>query len=374
MDGARVENSSHNRRLDSAGTRGDDGYSATQFRRQQVERGVGMLDLEASLEAAKNGDERAFGQLVAPHRRELRAYCYRMAGSLADADDLLQESLLRAWRGLSAFEGRSSLRTWLYRVTWSACVDALESKTQRSLATDLGPAANLSDPMPAPRFDDWWVGPCPASLYIDDQPSPEARYNARESVGLAFLAALQPLPARQRAVLLARDVLGWSAEECATLMDSSVAAVNSALQRARETLHERAARYEPKLPDEPTTRSLLARYVHAWEQADARALAALLHEDATLSMPPFPFWLRGSHDICASIAAMVLTPDARGTFRFLETQANGMPALATYQKGTDGAFAAASLHVFSFDAGAIREITAFLEPRLVAAFELPLTL
>jgi RNA polymerase sigma-70 factor (ECF subfamily) len=238
----------------------------------------------------------------------------------------------------------------------------------------LGPPAKLSDPMPAPSLEQWSVGPCPASLYIDDQPSPEARYSARESVGLAFLAALQLLPARQRAVLLARDVLGWSAEECATFMDSSVAAVNSALQRARETLDDRSARREPKLPDEPTTRSLLARYVHAWEQADASALAALLHEDATLSMPPFPFWLRGPHDICASIGGMVLTPDARGTFRFLETQANGMPALAAYQKGTDGAFAAASLHVFGFEAGVIREITAFLEPQLVLAFELPPTL
>jgi RNA polymerase sigma-70 factor (ECF subfamily) len=201
-----------------------------------------MSDDERSrLAAAREGDEGAFAALVAPHRRELRAYCYRMAGSLDDADDLVQESLLRAWRSLSKFEGRSSFRTWLYRVSWSACIDALESKPMRKLTVEHGPPAGPGDPIPPPE-PEGWIGPCPASLYEDAGATPEVRYGARESVALAFLAALQLLPPKQRATLLGCDVLGWSAQECADMLGVTVASVNSALQRARETIDSRSSR------------------------------------------------------------------------------------------------------------------------------------
>jgi RNA polymerase sigma-70 factor, ECF subfamily len=332
-----------------------------------------MTEIAALVSAARNGDESAFGKLVAPHRRELRAYCYRMAGSLDDADDLLQESLLRAWRGIASFEGRSSIRTWLYRVTWSACVDALEGRGPRMLAVDLGPPAEADEPMPPPRLDGW-LGPCPAALYADESFSPEARYGARESVALAFLAALQLLTPKQRATLLARDVLGWSAEECAVELGTSVASVNSALQRARDTLDRQAAKWRPQLPDEPTRRALLARYIQAWEQADVAALTSLLHEEATLSMPPLPIWLLGPRAIGASLQAMLFTPSGRGAFRFLVTEANGVPALATYQRDAEGGFVAASLQLLTLTGPKISALTAFLEPRLMPAFGLPASL
>jgi RNA polymerase sigma-70 factor (ECF subfamily) len=329
-----------------------------------------LTDEDVHLAAARAGDEEAFGALVAPYRRELRAYCYRMAGSLDDADDLLQESLLRAWRALATFEGRASLRTWLYRVTWSACVDALQSKPMRKLSVDTGPPANPEDPVPAPQLEGW-IGPCPASLYQDMPATPEARYTGRESVALAFLAALQLLPAKQRATLLACDVLGWSAQECADMLGSSVASVNSSLQRARDTLESRSSRWRPSLPEEAVTRALLAKYVQAWERADVPALVSILHEDATLAMPPLPIWLRGSRAIGQSIGAMVLTPDARGVFRFVTTEANGLPALAAYRRDApDGIYKPFALHVLSLGTS-VEAVTAFLDPTLFSRFELP---
>jgi RNA polymerase sigma-70 factor, ECF subfamily len=326
-----------------------------------------------TLAAARAGDQRAFGALVAPYERELRAFCYKMSGSLHDADDLLQDSLVRAWRGLPTFEGRASLRVWLYRVTWSACADALKTRAARRLAVEHGPPADPRAPLPAAVLDGW-IGPCPASLYADERPSPEARYSASESVALAFLAALQLLPARQRAVLLARDVLGLSAEASAEMLGSSVTSANSALQRARQTLEDRAPAWRPSLPDEATTRTLLARYVEAWQEADVAALVSLLHEEATLAMPPLPMWLRGPHDIGQSIAAMVLTPDARGAFQLVLTEANGSPALAAYRRQPDGAFAAAALHVLSLGDDCVVAMTAFLDPGLFPAFGLATTL
>jgi len=328
-----------------------------------------MSDADIMFAAARAGDEGAFRGLVAPHLRELRAYCYRMAGSVDEADDLLQDSLVRAWRGLASFEGRASVRTWLYRVTWSACIDALERRPTRKLAVDAGPPSDPRDPMPPPE-PDGWIGPCPASLYADAA-SPEARISQRESVALAFLAALQLLAPKQRATLLACDVLGWSAAECAELLGASTASVNSALQRARETLEGRAARWRPALPDEQTTRTLLARYVQAWEQADVTALVSLLREDATLAMPPLPLWLLGPRAIGESIGAMVLVPAARGAFRFVHTEANGLPALAAYARREGDAFEPVALHVLSLEGDRVTAITAFMDPRMYASFELP---
>jgi len=327
-------------------------------------------DEQARLVAARGGDEGAFRALVAPHRRELRAYCHRMAGSLDDADDLLQESLLRAWRALPSFEGRSSLRTWLYRVAWSACVDGLQSKPMRKLGIDVGPPADPDDPIPPPQLEGW-IGPCPATLYEDVSATPEARYGSRESVGLAFLAALQLLPPKQRATLLGCDVLGWSAQECADILGSSLASVTSSLQRARETIDSRADRWRPTLPEEPVVRALLSRYVQAWERADVPALTSLLHEEATLAMPPLPIWLRGPAAIGRSIGAMVLTPEARGQFRLAATEANGLPALAAYRRQGGDGFEPLALHVLSFAGDRVGAVTAFLDPSLFVKFDLP---
>jgi RNA polymerase sigma-70 factor (ECF subfamily) len=330
---------------------------------------------EAVLSAARAGDHAAFGKLVEPYRRELRAHCYRMSGSLHDAEDLVQDSLVRAWRGISGFEGRSSVRTWLYRVATNACLDALDQKKGRALPMDLAPSpAGPGEPLGPPRLEPMWLEPCPAELYADAVPAPDARYGARESVALAFLAALQLLPARQRALLILHDVLGWPAAECAELVDLSVAAVNSALQRARETLSKQGgrARAHPTPPADDTIRSLLARYVQAWEQADVASLVSLLHEDATLSMPPLPQWLQGAQAIGASIGAMVLTPEAVGAFRLRETAANGLHALAAYRLDpSSGEHRAYALHLLTFEGDRIAAITAFLDGTLVEMFGLP---
>ncbi len=280
-----------------------------------------MENERSTLEAARAGDERAFAQLIAPYRRELRAHCYRLSGSLHDADDLLQESLLRAWRGLGTFAGRSSLRTWLYKVSTNACLDALEKRPARLLPFDLGPPVAGDARLAAPRHEPIWLEPWPDAPADAAAASPEARYGGRESVALAFLVALQLLPARQRAVLLLRDVLGWQASGCAELLGLSVAAVNSALQRARETIDRRA----PALADasatvDPETAAVLARYVAAWE---------------TTEVP---------------------------------TRANGRPAFAAYRHGQ-----ALALHVLEVAGGRIAAIVAFLDPGLFAAFDLPLT-
>jgi RNA polymerase sigma-70 factor (ECF subfamily) len=198
-----------------------------------------MRDDEGTLDAARGGDEGAFERLVAPYLRELRAHCYRMSGSLHEADDLMQESLLRVWKGLPTFEGRSEVRTWLYKVTTNACLDALDKREPRMLPLELGPAAGPSDPIGPPRLDPIWLEPCPASFYSSSEPSPAVRYERRQSVALAFLVAIQLLPAKQRAVLILHDVIGFRGAECAELLDLSTAAVNSALQ---------AGTRDPRLP------------------------------------------------------------------------------------------------------------------------------
>jgi RNA polymerase sigma-70 factor, ECF subfamily len=307
-------------------------------------------------------DEADFAELIAPYRRELRAHCYRMTGSILDADDLLQESLLKAWTGLPTFEGRASLRTWLYTVTTRACIDALEKKAARSLPHELGPPSDGI--AAAPRFDVPWLEPAPSEL-AGAEPSPEARYTQRESIALAFLTAIQRLPARQRAVLILRDVLGWSALDCAELVDLSVAAVNSALQRARDTMAARPAAW-PRVPRDPDEARLVARYVMAWERADVDELVSLLHEEATLAMPPIAEWLRGARAIAASIGDMVFRE--RPALRLVPIEANGLPALAMYRDG-----APAAIHVLEIEGGRIISVVAFLEPRLLEAFGLSRT-
>jgi RNA polymerase sigma-70 factor, ECF subfamily len=332
----------------------------------------------STLDAARAGDHEAFALLIEPFRRELRAHCYRFSGSLHDADDLVQESLLRAWRGLKSFEGRSSLRTWLHSVATSACLDALEKRRPRGLPIDLGPAVSADAVMAPPVLEPIWVEPWPDAIIDGDVlSSPEARYTLRESVTLAFLVALQLLPPRQRAVLLLRDVVGWQAQECADLLGLSVAAANSALQRARETIDRRAPALKDASPivDDERTAALLARYVAAWETADVDALVSLLREDATFAMPPLPEWLQGAQEIGRSIAAMLLVPGSSGTLRLVAIRANGRPGFATYRRSdVTGEWEAMSLQVVEILDGRIASVVAFLDTSLFAPFELPATL
>lgn len=337
-------------------------------------------DEKLTLEAARGGDEEAFARLLAPYRRELRAHCYRLSGSLHDADDLLQESLLRARRGLASFEGRSSLRTWLFTVTTHVCLDALEKRPHaRLLPMDFGPPARPGEPPAPPRLEPIWIEP-----WLEDPAdaaaiSPEARYTLRESVTLAFLVALQLLPPRQRAVLLLREVLGWQARECADLLGLSVAAVNSALQRARETIDRRAPSLHDASPlvDDDRLAALLARYVAAWERSDVDALVSLLRDDAILAMPPLPQWVQGASAIRASIGGMVMVPESRGLFRLvpLSSRANGLPAFALYarEREADPVFRPKSIHLLEIVDGKIASLLAFLDVSLFPRLGLPAT-
>ena len=255
------------------------------------------------LEAARRGDDDAFGRLAGPYRGELYAHCYRMLGSAADAEDALQETLLRAWRGLPRFEGRSSVRSWLYKIATNACLRAIERRPRRVLPVDYGPAADPHDGPAEPVTEAVWLEPYPdARLGLGSDPaSPEARYEQREGVELAFIAALQHLPARQRAVLILRDVLGFSARETATALETTPVSVDSALQRAHKTVDQRL----PEQSQQATLRSLsddalrqlVQRYVTAWERNDVDAVVAMLAQDAKLAMPPLPTWYRGREQV-----------------------------------------------------------------------------
>ncbi len=248
------------------------------------------------LEAARAGDEDAFARLTEPHRRALQAHCYRMLGSVHDAEDALQETLLRAWRGLASFEGRSSLRSWLYAIATNACLRAIERRPKRVLPIDYAPAADPHDGLGEPLVESVWVEPYPDhELGLEDGPAgPEARYEQRESVELAFIAALQHLPARQRAVLILRDVLGFSARETAATLETTPTGVDSALQRAHKAVDERLPERSQQAVlgslDDQDLREIVDRYVDAFERADVDAVVEMLAADGALTMPPLPTW------------------------------------------------------------------------------------
>jgi RNA polymerase sigma-70 factor (ECF subfamily) len=320
--------------------------------------------------------EDAFRQVVEDHRTELHAHCYRMLGSLHDAEDALQETLLRAWRGLPDFAGRSSLRTWLYRIATNACMDVLAVRGRRVLPVDLGPASAPSlRGGGEPLVESVWVEPYPddALGLVDGYAAPDARYEQREAVELAFVASLQHLPATQRAVLILRDVLGFSAREVAESLDTTVASVNSAMQRARKSISERLPERSQQstlrsLGDE-RTRALVQAYVDAWARADVEALRALLAEDAVFSMPPWPIWWQGREDIAGFAKAAIGTcPETRR----LPLRANGQPAMASYGRDTEtGRYTASAIDVFTLEGETIKYITAFVTPELFPLFGLP---
>jgi RNA polymerase sigma-70 factor (ECF subfamily) len=333
---------------------------------------VGVVNELALLDSARGGNEDAFARLVEPHRAELHAHCYRMLGSVHDAEDALQEALLRAWRGLGSFEGRSSLRSWLYRVATNACLRAIERRPQRVLPIDYGPPGDPHDELAAPLIESVWVEPYPDEE--DGFAAPEAHYERRESIELAFVAALQHLPGRQRAVLILRDVLGFSAREVADTLDASPASVDSALQRAHKSVEQRL----PAQSQQATLRALgderlselVGGYVDAWERGDIEAVVAMLAEDARITMPPIPSWFRGRDAVAAFLAERGLR--GKRPRRLLRVRANGSPAFGQYHwNGEKGRLVAHGITVLTFEGAQIEEITAFLNPEAFARFGLP---
>lgn len=302
------------------------------------------------------------------HRAELTAYAYRMLGSAFEAEDAVQETLLRAWRSFDRFEGRAAIRSWLYRITTNVCLDMLNGKKNRATPMDLGPArsadpANLGDPLP----EITWVEPIPDGRVVPADSDPAAVAEMRETIRLAFVAALQHLPPKQRAVLILREVLRWKADEVAELLDTSVQSVNSALQRARASI-ERSDITQPQAMDEEHT-ALLARYVDAFERYDMDSLTALLHEDATWSMPPYALWLQTHEDIRRwCLGAGIGCKDSR----LIPTVANGAPAFGQYKPSPDGGREPWSLQVLEITDGEITGICFFLDTaRMFPLFGLP---
>ena len=310
--------------------------------------------------AIRDADGDAFAELIEPHRRELHAHCYRMLGSVHDADDALQDALLGAWKGLSGFEGRSSLRSWLYTIATNASLRILEGRKRRELPGGTGSGDDPRAPLADPLAESVWIEPYPDELL---------RYEDREGVELAYVAALQLLPPNQRAALVLREVLGFSARETAEILDTSVASVNSALQRARAKLERELPAPSQQetlraLGDE-RSRTLVARFVNAWNRADVAAIVAMLSEDASFSMPPLPTWFRGKDDIAAFITARPF----RSTWRFEVTSAGGQPAMVGRRRNPEsGRYELGVLAVLTFDGELIAAITAFIGPRVLGRF------
>jgi RNA polymerase sigma-70 factor (ECF subfamily) len=306
-------------------------------------------------------------------RPALTGYCYRMLGSAFEAEDAVQETMLRAWRNFDSFEGRAAFKSWLYRIATNVCLTMLESRGRRARPMDLGPSGIVEGQL-ATHPESMWVEPMPNARLLPGDGDPADLAQARETLRLAFVAALQHLPARQRAVLILREVLRWKASEVAELLDTSVASVNSALQRARATLDaQEAALGGPPAPLGPDDRALLARYVAAFEDYDMDGLVALLHEDATLSMPPYELWLRGIADIRTWFLGTGI--GCRGS-RLVPTTANGLPAFGQYRaSGPNGEHEPWALQVIETDGERVIAINSFLDTaRFFPMFGLPMTL
>jgi len=319
----------------------------------------------ALLGAARGGDEAAFGHLVEPFRGELHAHCYRMLASVQDAEDALQEALLRAWRGLPGFEGRSSLRSWLYTIATNTCLNVIARRPKRVLPIEHGPSTDMEDGLGEPLVESVWIEPYPDErLGVEDGPAaPDARYERRESLELAFVAALQHLPANQRAVLILRDVLGFSAREAGELLGTTVASVNSAMQRARKTVDERG----PERSQQATLRSLGDRrlrdlvegYMDAMQRGDVDRVVSMLAADAAWSMPPLAAWFRGHEQIRGFLVHGPLSGEWR--WRHLPARVNGQAAVATYSwVEAEGAHLPFSFDTLTLDGERIADITSFI--------------
>jgi RNA polymerase sigma-70 factor, ECF subfamily len=332
-------------------------------------RDVSTLTKDSLVSAAQAGDESAFAAVVEPHRRELQVHCYRMVGSFEDAEDLVQETFLRAWRNRRSFEGRASFRAWLYRIATNACLDLLQRRPRLAPHDGAQPLAEIP-----------WLQPYPDDLLdgvasSDDEP--EAEVLARETIELAFIAAIQLLPPRQRAALIARDVLEWSAAETAALLDTSVAAANSALQRARATMKQHLPRHRvdwsPGSDPSAEERELLERYMEATDRGDAAGIVKLLRDDAFFSMPPHPTSHVGAEEIVAAWVEGGFGSPSWGELKCVPTRANRQPAAACYvRKPGDSSYRPLALDVLRIENGVVAEIIAFpLDPPLLAALDLP---
>src|SRR5262245_58510692 len=324
-------------------------------------------------------DERAYDERIEPYRAELLAHCYRMLGSAHDAEDALQETMLRAWRGLPKFEGRSSLRSWLYTIATNVCLRVIERRPKRVLPVDYGPPADPHEERAAPILESVWIDPFPdEQLGLDSAlAGPDALYEQRESVELAFIAALQHLPGRQRAVLILRDVLGFSAREVAEALDMTPVSVDSSLQRAHRTvdarLPERSQQATLRSLDDEELRKIVDDFVAAWERADVDAVVAMLADGAALTMPPVPTWFQGREAIAAFLARVPLAGRVR--WRMVPTSANGQPAFGTYGWDAErNAFVPHEILVLTLEGGRIAELTAFLSNEPFERFGLPASL
>jgi RNA polymerase sigma-70 factor (ECF subfamily) len=327
---------------------------------------------QTTASAISSSNEFAISDQLEQYRRELTGYCYRMLGSAFEADDAVQETLLRAWRSMGQFEGRASLRSWLYRIATNVCLDMLADRKRRFRPMDLQPAQTADTPLPPPLEETWWIEPIEDAAVASPDADPADKAIEKESIRLAFMAALQHLPPKQRAVLILREVLRWQASEVAQLLDTSVASVNSALQRARETLDNRQVSLEGSRTDavmDDDKQALLARYVEAFERYDMDGLTALLREDVNWNMPPYDLWLNTHEDL----VKWCLGPGigCRGS-RLIPISVNGSPGFAQYKPGAPGRLEPWSIQVIEFFDGKIGGITFFLDTqRFFPRFGLP---
>jgi RNA polymerase sigma-70 factor (TIGR02960 family) len=345
--------------------------------RQGEEEGDAGLEPAAAglISRARNGDGDAFAKLTGPYRRELQVHCYRMLGSFADAEDALQDTMLAAWQGLGGFEGRASIRTWLYRIATNRCLNALRLAGRRPAAEWNIPG--VEPPAPTRLGEAVWLEPFPDALLegaLGVPPSPEARYEQTEAISLAFVTALQVLPPRQLAVLILRDVLGFHASEVAEMLDSTVESDTSALKRARATLERRllaaGGREAPPAPGSPAEDAIVSKFVSAWESADLAALVALLTDGVFVSMPPMPFEYEG-RDVVARFCASLFGAGRR--FDLVPTRANGQPAFGAYLRTPAGTRHGTGLYVLTLAGGRISAMTRF-ENSVLPSFGLPRSL
>ena len=352
---------------------------------------MAIIHDRASIEAerlalARNGDEHQFSELTEPYRRELQVHCYRILGSLHESEDMVQETLLKAWKRLATFEGRSSFRSWLYKIGTNSCLDFLDQqKRRRVLPFEKLSPSDPKAPIQPPTSEITWLEPFPDEWLGDKSAiNPEARYSDTESISLAFLTALQTLPPRQRAVLILRDVLDFSANETADLLELTVSSVNSALHRARTTLSQRYDRGEKEdsmiTSTDERTQQLLDHFVQAWERADVDGLVALLKADAAFAMPPSPSWYQGLEAIRMFSAATIFADDgmfpgkALNRWHLLPTRANGSPAFAIYQRDEKDEYRAFGLIALILDGDKLSQIISFIDPSLPSLFGFPTTI
>ncbi len=316
-------------------------------------------------------DHEAFGGVVEPLRRELQAYCYRMMGTTQDAEDMVQETFLRAWRRRETYKGRASLRAWLYKIATNICLDTLDKRPKRFIPTTRDSQSSEGGAIPPEVKDAMWLEPYPDDLLGAFEDNPEAHFASRENIALAFIAVLHLLTPHQRAILILRDVLDWSAEEVAAQLETSVSAVKSALHRARTTLAEQSA---PQPPSDAPSKRQLGDYVRAWETADVGGLLCLLTDETVFSMPPTPSWYQGLNAISELMSKRIMAGQAAGRWRLLPARANRQTAFGLYRLDDSGeTYTAYGIQILTFRGGNVTDIITFRIPTLVPRFGLPMT-